>query len=74
MTKPVREIILDSLPELKFLPIKKGELRNSAFEYKRVDDIVKTMLDNVVMGISMINPKMEIVWIGQCSLTSVYTI
>ena len=65
MTKPVGEIILDSLPELKFLPIKKGELRNSAFEYKRVDDIVKTMLDNVVMGISMINPKMEIVWLNK---------
>lgn len=28
------------------------------------DNIVKTMLDNVVMGISMISPKMEIIWLN----------
>jgi len=32
---------------------------------KRTEEIVKTMLDNVVMGISMISPKMEIIWLNK---------
>jgi PAS domain S-box-containing protein len=47
--------------------VKKGKNKSNLplISNKQIDEIVKTMLDNVAIGVSMIDPKMEIVWLNE---------
>ncbi len=41
------------------------EVLSEVTEMKKAEDITMSMLDNVVIGISMISPKMEIIWLNK---------
>lgn len=43
----------------------KAKSEQEIIKPKQVDEMVRTMLDNVVMGISMISPKTEIIWLNK---------
>ncbi len=42
-----------------------GEQATLETTRRQAEEIAKTMLDNVVMGIAMISPKMEIIWLNK---------
>ncbi len=43
----------------------KTKINQEAIKPKQIDEIVRTMLDNVMMGIAMISPKMEVIWLNK---------
>jgi len=42
-----------------------NNLEKAEAECHRVEDRIRTMLDNIVMGVSLITPKMEILWLNK---------
>ncbi len=51
--------------ELLELRQKVAEFDKTRAESINTDNKVQTMLDNIVIGVSMISPKMEIVWLNK---------